>query len=291
MKAALDQPTVSFTFDDGNTNDILTWTFEEWNEGILANLDAANLKAIFFVTGFNKLDQKGQFLLNSWDQRGHRLANHTFSHPNYNDPKVTIEDFETELLRTDSLLSPYKNSISLFRFPYLKEGNTLERIDGFRQALHKHGYYNGHVTIDASDWYIESRLRKKIKAEGLSDLTIQAFQDFYLDHILERAQYYEQLSFELTGRHIPHTLLLHHNLCSALFLDDLIQRFQQEGWATVDADRAYDDPIFRQTPEVNPAGESLIWSLAKASGKYEDQLRYPAEDSRYEKPKMDKRGL
>lgn len=42
---------------------------------------------------------------------------------------------------------------------------------------------------------------------------------------------------------------------------------------------------------VNPAGESLIWSLAKESGKYEDELRYPAEDSRYEIPKMKELGI
>jgi hypothetical protein len=35
----------------------------------------------------------------------------------------------------------------------------------------------------------------------------------------------------------------------------------------------------------------LIWALAKQSGKFEDQLRYPAEDSQYEKDAMDKKGL
>ena len=42
---------------------------------------------------------------------------------------------------------------------------------------------------------------------------------------------------------------------------------------------------------VLPAGESLIWVLAKQSGKYDSMLRYPAEDERYEKEKMDALGL
>jgi peptidoglycan-N-acetylglucosamine deacetylase len=39
------------------------------------------------------------------------------------------------------------------------------------------------------------------------------------------------------------------------------------------------------------AGENLIYALAKESGKYKDKLRYPAEAAKYEKQKMDERGL
>lgn len=95
----------------------------------------------------------------------------------------------------------------------------------------------------------------------------------------------------MNKRHISHTLLLHHNLSSALFLDDLIQKFKEEGWEIMNADIAFQDKIFQRNPQVNPAGESLIWSLAKESGNYEGKLRYPAEDSRYEIPKMKKFGL
>jgi len=84
---------------------------------------------------------------------------------------------------------------------------------------------------------------------------------------------------------------LHHNLTSALFLGDLIQKFKEEGWSVINADTAFQDEFFKEIPETNPAGESLVWSLAKATGKYESILRYPAEDSRYEIPKMKKLGL
>ena len=58
-----EKPTVSFTFDDGITKDILDYKFQDWNERILNTLRAADLKAMFFVTGFNKTDKKGKFLL------------------------------------------------------------------------------------------------------------------------------------------------------------------------------------------------------------------------------------
>jgi hypothetical protein len=120
---------------------------------------------------------------------------------------------------------------------------------------------------------------------------INSFKDFYLQHIIDRANYYESLSFELNERHINHTLLLHHNLSSALFLGDLIKKFKVEGWAVIDADKAYKDAVFKNVPTSNAAGESLIYSLAKQSGNYGESLRYPAEDSRYETDKMNALGL
>ena len=59
----------------------------------------------------------------------------------------------------------------------------------------------------------------------------------------------------------------------------------------IDADEAFKDPIFKQTPDIIPAGESLIWGLAKETHLYDDQLRYPGEDESYEKEAMDKLGL
>jgi len=283
------KPSVSFTFDDGITNDIVHYKFEEWNSLILNTLSEANLKAIFFVSGFNKTDQKGKYLLTEWDKQNHSIANHTFSHPNFNDKNNTLEIFEDELIQTDSIIKSYKNYLKYFRFPYLKEGKTAEKINGIRSILKKHGYQNGHVTIDASDWYVNSRLINQLTYRKKVDTL--AFQEFYLDHILERAKFYDSLSYELNGRHIKHTLLLHHNLSSALFLKSLIKRFKSEGWEVIDAIEAYKDPIYQKVPNVIPAGESLIWSLAKENGNFEDKLRYPAEDSRYEKEKMDQLGL
>jgi peptidoglycan/xylan/chitin deacetylase (PgdA/CDA1 family) len=283
------QPTISFTFDDGITNDIIDYKFEDWNRLILNALEEEELKAMFFVTGFNKTNRKGKYLLKEWDQQNHKIANHTFSHPNFNDKNNTVALFSDELLKTDSIINQYDNYVKYFRFPYLKEGKTKEKIEGIRTILKENTYQNGYVTIDASDWYVNSRLIKQMKTREKVDTL--AFQQFYLKHLLERATFYESLAYEMMGRHIKHTILLHHNLTSALFLKSLIQKFKSEGWKVIDAMEAYEDPIYKSSPKVVPAGESLIWSLAKESGKFEDQLRYPAEDSRYEKEEMDRLGL
>jgi peptidoglycan/xylan/chitin deacetylase (PgdA/CDA1 family) len=283
------QPTVSFTFDDGLTADMPGYPFQTWNKMILDHLNKGGVKAIFFVTGSNKRDEKGQHLLFSWNAAGHRIGNHTMSHPNYSNKNVTFSQFKNEFQGNDSIIRTYTNYIPLFRFPYLKEGDTKEKVEAFRNLMRENHYTNGYVTIDASDWYIDSRLRKRLSEDPQAD--IAGFRAYYLKHLLEKAIYYETIAFELTGRHINHTLLLHHNLTSALFLADLIRMFRDKGWNVIDAESAYDDPIFKSQPTNIPAGESLIWALARQSGKFDKVLRYPPEDSQYEKEIMDGLGL
>ncbi|MEX0312606.1 MAG: polysaccharide deacetylase family protein [Allomuricauda sp.] len=290
-EVTITKPVVSFTFDDGITSDIAGFKFEDWNQKILTHLENENLKAVFFVTGKNKTNEKGQFLLNSWNSKNHKIANHTFTHPNFNSEENTSLLFEKELLKTDSIISKFDNGVKLFRFPYLKEGENQHKVDSIRKILIENKYSNGYVTIDASDWYVNQRLIVKILKSGYEKTEIEKFKNFYIQHIMERANFYEKLSYQMNERHINHTLLLHHNLTSALFLGDLIDAFKSNGWEVVNADKAYQDKIFEEVPHASFAGESLIYSLAKESGKFEQLLRYPAEDSRYEKQKMDKLGL
>tara|TARA_R110002051_G_scaffold181774_1_gene251269 strand:+ start:39433 stop:40377 length:945 start_codon:yes stop_codon:yes gene_type:complete len=284
-----ESPKIAFTFDDGSTKDLPNYQLEEWNQLILRHLKKNDLKAVLFATGSFLEGEKGKYVLNSWNDAGHKIANHTYSHPYYHSSKVTINDFEKELLKNDSIIKNYSNYYRYFRYPYLKEGNSEAKRDSFRAFLKNQNYKVGHVTIDASDWYVSSRLTKRLKENPEAD--ISGYRDYYIDHIYNRALFYDSLAAQLTNRKIKHTLLLHHNLTSALFLDDLIKHFKSKGWEVVNADEAFNDQIYNEHPKTLPAGESLIWSLAKQTGKYDSILRYPPEDSQYEKDNMDILGL
>lgn len=284
-----DRPKIAFTFDDGSINDFGEYTLESWNQLILNHLKKNNLKAILFSAGANKSSQKGKYILSSWNNAGHLIANHTMSHVNFNSPNISLEKFKQELLQNHDIIKKYSNYYPYFRFPYLKEGNSLEKIQGFRAFMKENGYKNGHVTIDASDWYISSRLVIRLNENLKADLS--GFREYYIRHLFDRALYYDSLAYQLSKRKINHVILLHHNIAAALFLGDLIQHFKKNGWEVMDADLAYSDSIYTAEPKNIPAGESLIWALAKQSGKFEKSLRYPAEDGAYEKSMMDKLGL
>jgi hypothetical protein len=70
-------------------------------------------------------------------------------------------------------------------------------------------------------------------------------------------------------------------------LGELIQMFKSKGWSVVDVRNAYENSVFRLAPDVLPAGQSLLWSMAKATGRFDGILRYPGEDGTYEASKMD----
>ncbi len=282
---------VSFTFDDGITHDLAGYKFEDWNQMILTHLEQEGIKAAFFVTGANKVDEKGTYLLHSWANDGHLIANHSYTHPNFNSEDLDKSSFEKELLKTDRIISKYATYKKLFRFPYLNAGKTLGQAQGYQEILKKHGYQSGRVTIDNSEWYINSQLLKCIRKEGINSPKIKRYKDYYIDHILGKANYYESLSYAVSERHINHTLLLHHNLTSALFLPDLIKAFKEKGWQIVNAEAAFNDPFFNRNPNVIPAGESLAYAAAKATGKHEHLLLFSAEDGGREAEKMKKLGL
>ena len=84
---------------------------------------------------------------------------------------------------------------------------------------------------------------------------------------------------------------MHFNPLNAFVLLEVMNAFEAAGWQWVDASLAFEDPSFRSEPQTLPAGESLVWALAKETGRFEDRLRYPGEDDVYEKPKMDALGL
>ncbi len=284
-----DKPKVCFTFDDGNTADLPGYSGETWDKMLLAHLKKNKLQAVFFALGKTLDHDKGKQVLERWSKQGHLIGNHTYSHQSYSRPETSFEFFKDDFLKNDAFIRQYSGFVKMFRFPYLKEGDTEQKRDDFRAFMKEQGYRNGYVTIDASDWFVNSRLLKRLKENPKAD--IEPYREYFLEHIYEHAVYYNDLSLKLTGRQINHALLLHHNLTSALFLDDLIALFKAKGWEVVNASEAYSDEIYTRIPQVMPAGESLIWALAKENGGYENILRYPGEDSKYEEAKMNQLGL
>ncbi len=280
-------PQIAITLDDFNLFDAPILSAEKRNRAILEAFRARNLKSAMFVAGRYVDSETKRDYLRTWSDAGHIVANHTYSHFYY--PETSFETFSCDVLRGEAVIRDFHNFQKYFRFPYLKEGDTAQKRDQMRQFLKTNGYRNGHVTIDASDWYVDNRLRERLKKEPNANLA--PYKTFYLEHLWERAKYYEELSKKVLGRSVKHTLLLHHNVINGLFLADVLQMFADKGWKLIDAETAFTDSVFSVEPNIVPAGESLVWALAKESKKFELELRYPGEDGEYEKARMDKLGL
>jgi len=264
-------------------------TAAERNEAILNTLGSHSHKAALFVIGRNIDSDEGKQLLSAWDKAGHMIGNHTYSHRDLNAPDANVKAYQQDILQAEALLKEFPRFRRYFRFPMLKEGDTPAKRDAMRSFLAQHGYRNGHVTIDASDWAIDQRLTVRLKKDPAPDL--KPYRDFYLEHMWARSEYYDSLARRVLGRPVKHTVLIHFNLLNGLFLGDLLAMYKAKGWKLVDAEEAFTDPVFASKPKVVPAGESIVWSLAKEKGTIAKSLRYPAEDGEYENARMNKLGL
>lgn len=282
-------PHFSITMDDFYWTNAVKLTATERNQSILNTLKSNSIKAALFVVGGNIDSKEGKQLLWEWDKAGHMIGNHTYSHRNYSAAQTVVAEYQQDILRAEALLEAFPRFRKYFRFPMLKEGETAAKRDAMRTFLAEHGYRTGHVTIDDSDWAIDQRLTARMKKDPSAD--VKPYRDFYLEHLWSRAEYYDTLARRVLNRPVKHTILVHFNLLNGLFLSDAIAMLKSKGWQPIDAEEAFTDPVFLAKPKVVPAGESIVWALAKENGTIAKSLRYPAEDAEYENARMNKLGL
>jgi peptidoglycan/xylan/chitin deacetylase (PgdA/CDA1 family) len=251
---------VALTFDDG-LNPQKTPDAAGWNHAILGALAEAGVKSILFAAGEQVDSPLGMALVRDWGRAGHGVANHTYSHLDLGSEAVTLEQYIADTQRDAALLSGVPGWTLRFRFPYLKEGD--------------------------SDWYYDQRYAAWRASHPQADPA--PFRQAYLDHLWGRATYYDSLARKLLGRSADHVLLLHTRRINAEFLPSIIAMFHARGWTIIPPRQAYRDPLYAMQPATLPAGESVLWALAKQAGM--PGLRYPAEDDVYEKPILDRLGL
>lgn len=281
------RPALAVTIDDFDVAHGPLLSAEQRHRAVLGALERHRIRACGFPKGSAVEQPDARRRLGAWAEQGHGVGCHSYAHRYYSgaDPAA----FAADLARALPLVSGLRTSVPLFRFPFLAEGRTREGRDAARRVLAAQGLANGHVTIDTSDWVVAQRLTARLKGDARADLG--PYRRFYIRHLLDRASFYDQLARDVLGRAVPHTLLLHHNLATALFLGAALDSFKAAGWRLIDASEAFADPMFRSEPDIAPAGQSLVWQLAKAKGGFEPRLRYPGEDERYEQPLLDQLGL
>lgn len=278
---------IGLTFDDG-LDPVRDARAKRWNTRILATLSDEQLHAIVFPSlARTGRSEAGLELIREWAAAGHGVGNHTAGHRSLSSPKVTLAGFIADVQRAHEVLSPLPGFVPLLRFPYLKEGETLAKRDGMRAWLRDNGYRTAPVSIDTSDGYYNERFLALSKAGRREPL--ERLKRAYVRHLLERAAYYDTLARQLLGSSPAHVMRLHVNAINAAALRDLIEAFRAKGWHFVAARSALEDPLYAMQPNPLPAGESIVWALAKERGV--EDLRYPAEDAAYERPLLRRQGL
>lgn len=272
---------LAFSFDDG-VNPRLNPQANLINSSILNTLQTNGLKSIIFPAIVKIGDADGLQLVMQWGKQGHLIGNHSYSHYSLNAATTDLSQFIEDTQRAELILKPLTGWTARLRFPYLKEGDSVEKRDGLRHWLAAQHYQSGAVSIDASDWYYNQKYLALLKDNETEK--IQRLKQAYIAHLLDRASYYDQLALQTIQRSPRHMLLLHTNAINAAFLQDAIDAFKQQHWQVIDANTAFRDSLYQMQANTLPAGESILWALARQRGI--QGLRYPAEDSVYEEPQL-----
>ena len=257
---------LAFTFDDGpSLAQTPRLSPQQRNQALLDALARHGVKAALFVTAGNGADRpEGLALARAWGVAGHAIGNHTMTHPDLNSPKLTLAQYQQEVLDCDQIIRTLPGYQQWLRFTFLREGNTPEKRDGMRAFLKQQGYRNAYVSLDTSDWRLNEELVQTLASNAQAD--VAPIRQAYLSHLRQRAQAYRELSHTLQRRDIAQVILLHHNLINALWLGDAIAMFKDMGWRIVSPAEAYADPVYQLVPDRPAAGQSLLLSMARSLG-------------------------
>lgn len=253
---------IAVTMDDFNIGFGIRLNPRERNERILEAFAKHKHKAAGFVTGRMVDSMFGDEVVKSWSNAGHLIGNHTYSHLNSSEEDSSA--IKADILKNDKLLSKYPTYEKIFRFPFLAEGGSVEKIADYRAFLKTHGFQNAAVTVDSIDWFTTERLENRLRSDDHADL--EPYRDYYVEAVLRLANHFEGLAARVGYPNIPHAMLMHHNILNGLFLGDVLTALKADGWSLIDAKEALEHSIYKLEPETPTRGRSLLSVLAQEQG-------------------------
>lgn len=266
---------VALTFDDLPVNGALPpgVTKVQMTRDVVAILRKHHLPPAYGFVNAGRLegDPDGAAALKLWVASGQKVGSHTYLHIDLN--ANPVEAFEKEINLNEpalELLEPDAAAWHWFRYPYLREGDTLEKRNAVRAYLKVRGYQTAQVTLDYED-YLWNTAYAHCAAKGDQE-AIAWLHTSYLQFASEYLDKDREMATLVAGRPIRHVLLLHLGAFSKVILPDLLDLLKQKGFKIVPLERAQQDSIYQLDPaQVSQWGGSLLDQLMD-----QKKLTYPA---------------
>jgi peptidoglycan/xylan/chitin deacetylase (PgdA/CDA1 family) len=246
---------VALTFDDLPLNGALATGYKQsgYARATIAVLKQHKIPPSYGFINAKGLERNpdGALTLQLWIASGNPLGNHTYSHINLT--KNSVEDFSADVLRNEpvlELLTPAdaKSSWHWFRYPYLHEGDTLEKRRAVRAFLSGAGYRVAQTTLDWEDYLWNSAHAACVMKHD--DKSITWLRQSYLATAKEYMRVERDLSRQVFGRDINHVMLLHLGSFTSYILPDLFKLLDEDGYEIVTLEEAQSDPVYANDPDV-----------------------------------------
>lgn len=216
-------------------------------------------------------------VLAAWRKAGFPLGNHTWSHMNLD--QVPLQNFEGDLEKDEPLLKLQMDGADWhwLRFPYLAEGNTIEKKTGIRVYLAQHGYKIAGVTMSFADYdWNEPYARCSEKS---NQAKIHWLEVSYLRAAEDDIQYRHAMAEQLFEHDIPYVLLMHIGAFDARMLPRLLAMYKRHGFTFVSLADAEKDPFYRfdVDPKLVPGPDTLEGAMEEKHLPLPKHANYEAE--------------
>jgi len=263
---------LAITLDDLPLNGLLPprVTRAETTKNVLAIFKKRHLPPVYGFINAKKLEGNADAgeALKLWAAQ-EPVGNHTYAHIDLE--QNTPEAFEREIEEDEPALEllSQKDNWHWLRYPYLHEGDTVEKRRAVRAYLQAHGYRIAQVTLDWED-YMWNTAYARCVAKG-DEKSIAWLRSSYLSTASEFLDLGRAQAKLIYGHEISYVLLLHLGAFSSTILPDALDLLKKKGFKLVTLEEAQSDPAYDSDPDValHDAGTLLDqWMQVK-------QIKYP----------------
>jgi peptidoglycan/xylan/chitin deacetylase (PgdA/CDA1 family) len=197
-------------------------------------------------------------VLKAWRASGNLLGNHTFSHPDLD--AITIADYEMDIAADEPVLEKFmggkdRKDWHWFRYPFLSEGNTMEKRTAIRDYLAQRGYRVAEVTFDFGDYAWNDPYARCLAVHNRP--AIAWLKATYLERAEASLEAGKQAARLAYGRDISHVMLLHIGGIETVMLPRLLELLRRKHFQIVTLKQAQSDPAYSIDPFGADSGPAL----------------------------------
>jgi peptidoglycan-N-acetylglucosamine deacetylase len=267
---------LAITMDDLPANGMLPpgVTQAENTKNVLAILKKRHVPPVYGFINAKKLEGNadGAEALKLW-AAAEPVGNHTYSHMDLE--QNPAEAFEREIEENEPALELLTRKVGTgddwhwLRYPYLHEGDTVEKRRAVRAYLKARGYRIAQVSLDWED-YLWNTAYARCAAKG-DARSIAWLRSSYLSTASEFLDLGRAQAKLIYGHEISYVLLMHLGAFSSTILPEALDLLKKKGFKLVPLEEAESDAAYDGDPDVglHDAGTLLDqWMQVK-------QIKYP----------------
>jgi peptidoglycan-N-acetylglucosamine deacetylase len=279
---------LAITFDDLPLNGLLPpgVTRVDTAKNVLEILKKRHVPPVYGFINAKKLEGNadGAEALKVW-AAAEPVGNHTYAHMDLeqNPPEAFEREIDEnepalELLKLEPLTADAKDTWHWFRYPFLHEGDTVEKRRAVRGYLQTHGYRIAQVTLDWED-YLWNTAYARCVAKG-DRKSIEWLRSSYLNTAAEFLDLGREQAKLIYGREINYVLLMHLGAYSSTILPDALDLLKQRGFKLVTLEEAQTDAAYQSDPDVglHDAGTLLDQMMQVKGIKYPEHAEKPYKE-------------